>query len=208
METVDYLKTIKTMRSIVLFTISISVVASLCFAALYIKATSNNEKNVYVATDAGTFLAKRNDYGMRYDFEIKNHVRLFFQDILEGDQNTYTKNVENGLNLIDNPNGKKIYELLQTGGFYELYKRENAHTKVVVDSIKVRMDKRPYSAKIWLQQNVYWAGYSKPIPYCAIMELVEDNRSEKNPFGLLITNFSFVEYKIAAPITMPNDTLN
>jgi hypothetical protein len=40
------------------------------------------------------------------------------------------------------------------------------------------------------------------------MELVEDNRSEKNPFGLLITNFSFVEYKIAAPITMPNDTLN
>lgn len=208
METVDYLKSIKSMRSIVIVTICGSMITCLIFAALFVNATNYQEKNIYVATDAGTFLAKRNDYGLRYDYEIKNHVRLFFQDILEGDQNTYLKNVESGLHLIDNANGKKMYDLLQTGGFYELYKKENAHTKVIVDSIKIKMDKRPYSAKIWLKQTVYWAGYSKDIPYCAILDIVEDNRSEKNPFGLLITSFAFVEYNIASPVNSPNDTLN
>ena len=88
-----------------------------------------------------------------------------------------------------------------------MYKRENAHTNVTVDSILVKMDVRPYKVKIFLRQTIYWAGYSKSVPYGAIMEVVEDNRSEKNPFGMLITNLNFIEYNIKSETTTPQDTL-
>jgi hypothetical protein len=199
METTDFLKTIRSMRTIATVTIGGAFITCSVFAFLLVKATSDNGKNIYVATEAGTFLAKRNDYGLRYDFELKNHVRIFFQNLLEGDQFTFTKNVDAALCLIDNVNGKKIYDQLQKGGFYELYKRDNAHTAITIDSLKVKMTEIPYKAKIWLKQSVYWAGYSKAVPYCAIMEIHEDNRSEKNPFGLMITSLVFVEYSAAQP---------
>src|ERR1035437_2345372 len=205
METTDFLKAIRSMRIIVVVTILAAYFTCLIFAFLFAKAENDNEKNVYVATQVGTFLAKRNDYGLRYDFELKNHVRIFFQNLLEGDQFTFTKNVDAALCLIDNVNGKKIYDQLQKGGFYELYKRDNAHTAIAVDSLKVKMNETPYKAKIWLKQSVYWAGYCKAVPYCAVMDIVEDNRSEKNPFGLMITNLAFVEYNIAE--TTRKDTL-
>ncbi len=207
MDTTDFLKTIKSMRTIVVATIICCSFLILVFAFLFVKISNNNGKNIYVVTEAGTFLAKRNDYGIRQDYEIKNHVRIFFQNLLEGDQYTFNKNIESALCLIDNVNGQKIYDQLQKGGFYELYKRENAHTKVIVDSIKVNMNEKPYKAKIWLKQAVYWSGYSKEIPYGAVMEVVEDNRSEKNPFGLLISNFYFIEYRINNVIHTPKDTL-
>ncbi|MBN8702751.1 MAG: hypothetical protein J0M08_06785 [Bacteroidetes bacterium] len=208
METTDFLKTIKTMKNIVVITIALAFITCLVFAGLYIKATSENGEKIYVVSDAGTFLAKRNELGMRYDFEIKNHVRLFMQDLLEGDQYTYTQNMNQALSLIDNENGKRIYDQMQRGGFYDLYKRENAHTKVTFDSIRVDMSARPYKVKAYLKQGIYWAGYSKDIPYGAIMEIVEDSRSEKNPFGLLITNFNFIEYAVSSSIRTPQDSIN
>jgi hypothetical protein len=207
METTDFLKTIRNMRTIVVATIISCTVVMLVLIVMLVKASNDNGKNIYVVTDAGTFLAKRNDYGLRHDFEIKNHVRLFFQNLLEGDQYTFTKNVESALCLIDNVNGAKIYDQLQKGGFYELYKRENAHTKVTIDSIKLNMNEKPYKVKIWLRQSIYWSGYSKDIPYGAVMEVVEDNRSEKNPFGLLISNFYFIEYRISTDIRTPKDSI-
>lgn len=196
METTDFLKAIRSMRIIVVATIVVSFLGWMVCIGLFLKAENDNGKNIYVSTQAGTFLAKRNDYGARYDFELKNHVRVFFQNLLEGDQFTFTKNVDAALCLIDNVNGKKLYDQLQKGGFYDLYKKDNAHTAISVDSIKVKMDEIPYRVKIWLKQSVYWAGYSKAVPYCAVMDIVEDNRSEKNPFGLMITNLGFVEYNI------------
>lgn len=208
METNDFFKTIRTMRSITLGTIISSGLIIFLLIVLLVKASDSSSKNIYVSTDAGSFLAKRNDYGIRYDFEIKNHVRIFFQNLLEGDQYTFLKNVEAALCLIDNVNGAKIYDQLQKGGFYELYKKENAHTKVSMDSIKVNMKEKPYKVKIWLKQSVYWSGYSKDIPYAAVMEVVEDNRSEKNPFGLLISDFYFIEYTINTGIKTPSDSLH
>lgn len=207
METTDFLKTIRNMKTIVLATIVSAFIACLVFAFLFVKMSNDKGERIYVVSDAGTFLAKRNDYGLRYDFEIKNHVRIFFQNLLEGDQYTFSKNVESALCLIDNVNGQKIYDQLQKGGFYELYKRENAHTKVTVDSIKVDMSDKPYKAKIWLKQSIYWSGYSKDVPYAAVMQIVEDNRSERNPFGLLISEFYFIEYNINTNVRTPRDSI-
>lgn len=207
METTDFLKAIRSMRTITITVIICAFFACIIFAFLYVRVANESDKNIYVVSDVGTFMAKRNDYAIRQDFEVKNHVRLFFQNLLEGDQFTFNDNVESALCLIDNINGKKIYDQLQKGGFYEMYRKENAHTKVTVDSIRVKMDERPYKSKIWLKQTVYWAGYSKSVPYSALMEIVEDNRSEKNPFGLLITNFYFLEYQIQDDTKTPKDTI-
>jgi hypothetical protein len=208
MDTTDFIKTIRNMRIIVVATVICCFVLILIFALLLVKFSNNNGKNIYVVTEVGTFLARRSDYAIHRDYEVKNHVKIFFQNLLEGDQYTFSKNIESALCLIDNVSGQKIYDELQKGGFYELYKRENAHTKVIVDSIKVDMNQRPYKAKIWLKQIIYWSGYSKDIPYAAVMDVVEDNRSEKNPFGLLISNFYFIEYKASSGIRTPKDSLH
>ncbi len=207
METTDFLKTVNNMRRIVVATIACFTVVVIIFGFMLLKVSNDNERNVYVVSDAGTFLAKRNDYGLRYDFEIKNHVRIFFQNLFEGDQFTFTKNIESALCLIDNASGQKLYEQVQKGGLYDLYKRDNAHSRVTVDSIKVDMDVKPYKARIWLKQAIYWAGYSREVPYAAEMDVVEDNRSEKNPFGMLITNFFFIKTNLQMKTRSPNDSI-
>jgi hypothetical protein len=204
METTDFVKVIRNMRMIVIVTVVSAFIACTVFAFLYVKLSSDNSDKIYVVTDAGSFMAKRNEYALRYDYEVKNHVRLFFQNLFEADQYTYTQNLESALNLIDNVSGRKVYDQMQRSGFYDIYKKENAHTKILVDEIKVNMDSRPIKAKILLRQQVYWAGYTKEVNYGAIMDVVEDNRSEKNPFGLMITSLNFINY---APETTPKDSI-
>lgn len=204
METTDFVKVIRNMRMIVIVTIITAFIACTIFALLYVRVSSDNSEKIYVVTDAGSFMAKRNEYGLRYDYEVKNHIRMFFQNLLEADQNTYTQNLEKALNLIDNVSGKRVYDQMQTSGFYDIYKKENAHTRVLVDDIQIKMDSRPIKAKILLRQQVYWAGYTKEVNYGAVIEVIEDNRSEKNPFGLLITSLDFVNYN---PETTTKDSI-
>lgn len=204
METTDFVKVIRNMRMIVIVTIITAFIACTIFALLYVRVSSDNSEKIYVVTDAGSFMAKRNEYGLRYDYEVKNHIRMFFQNLLEADQNTYTQNLEKALNLIDNVSGKRVYDQMQTSGFYDIYKKENAHTRVLVDDIQIKMDSRPIKAKILLRQQVYWAGYTKDVNYGAVLEIIEDNRSEKNPFGLLITSLDFINYN---PETTTKDSI-
>ena len=196
------------MRVITIVAVVCSFISCIIFGLLYVKAVNNTEKEIYVVSDAGDFMAKRNDLGIRQDFEVKNHIRLFLQDFYENDQYTFNKNIDAALNLIDRKDGNRIYSGFNAKA-YNVYVQNNAHSKVVVDSIKVDMNVRPYRAKVWFQIVLHYGGNTQPIYNCAITEIIDNPRSEKNPFGLLLQNFNFIEYKVdAGKAQMINDSLN
>jgi hypothetical protein len=196
-KTTDFLATIKQMKTILVTTIICAFTACSIFGILFIKTAKNNEKEIYVVSDAGTFMAKRNDYGVRYEFEIKNHIRTFLQLFYENDQHSFNKNVDAALNLIDKEDGRKIYKGFNEKA-YDFYVQNNAYSKVIIDSMRISMAVRPYVAKVYFKIVLYYAGNSKPMYDAAVMSISENVRSEKNPFGLMIQNFRFIKYEIDA----------
>ena len=194
-KTTDFLATIRNMRIITVTTvISCGIVVSL-FSLLFFKEKNNHDKEIFVVSDAGTFMARRNDIGLRYEFEISNHIRTFLQLFYENDQHSFSKNVDAALNLIDKEDGRKIYKGFNEKA-YDFYVQNNAYSKVIIDSMRVSMVSRPYVAKVYFKIVLYYAGNSKPMYDAAIMSVSENVRSEKNPFGLMIQNFRFIKYEI------------
>lgn len=196
-KTTDFLATIRYFKTIVIVTISGSLLVCLVFAILFFKEKNNHEKEIFVVSDAGTFMAKRNDYGLRYEYEISNHIRTFLQLFYENDQHSFTRNITVALNLIDKEDEERIYKGFNEKA-YDFYVQNNAYSKVIIDSMRIAMDVRPYVAKVYFKIVLYYAGNSKPMYDAAIMSVSENVRSANNPFGLMIQNFRFIKYEIGA----------
>lgn len=201
METTSFLKQIKYMKNITVAAIVVSALVSILFTFLYVGEKTNKEESIYIVTDAGTFLVKRNEYNLRQKFEVENQVRDFVQLFFENDQYSFKSNVNNALNLIDEANGKYMYDTYRN--IYDLYVQSNAHSKVVIDSIKVNMNftkggenqnERKYQVKLYLQNTIYYSDESTIVPLAFVFQVSEHNRSEKNPFGLLITGIKGLQY--------------
>lgn len=206
-QTSDFIKVISKVKSLAIVVVIMAFLFSGTICVLYVRLVSNKEKEIYVVHDAGTFMAKRNDYGIRYDFEIKNHIRSFLQMFYENDQHTFSKNIDASLNLIDKNDGRRIYKGFNEKA-YDFYVQNNAYSKVIIDSLRVNADVRPYTAKVWFKIILYYAGNSKPMYNAASMRISENVRSEKNPFGLMLQDFQFIEYKVsAAKAAAINDSL-
>ena len=168
------------------------------------------DDKIYVATDAGTFLVNRNQMNLRQVWEIKNHTKIAIQDLFENDLYTYRMNLETALNLMDNPMGIKVKDMMDKSGLYDLLRKENAYTKVIFDSIIVIKATQPYELRAYFKQLVMWRGLNQVIPYGVVLTATEDARSGKNPYGLLINHLDLVKYEprdISAMKSQPLDSL-
>jgi len=177
-------------------TICTSTILLIGLGYLYLTETKKHEDKIYVIADNGRFMANQTTSDILYDFDMKNHLKVFCQNMFAYDQYNYNTNIETGLNLIDVIGGKRIYNDIKTSGVYENLKKYNARTKINIDSIKIDMTARPVGAIVYLTQTVIYSDQSAKLPIAAKMSLVSANRSEKNPFGMLITNFDYIPYSI------------
>ena len=111
------------------------------------------------------------------------------------DQYTYKANLDAALPLIEGRGGRRIYEGFTRGQVLQNYERYAARNVVTVDSVLVDMSKRPWSGAVYIKQRIFIGGQQKePLPLAAKFNLVETNRSDANPYGLLITNFDYIPY--------------
>lgn len=197
MESTEFAKTINGYRNVLMVTICTSTILLIGLGYLYLTETKKHEDKIYVIADNGRFMANQTTSDILYDFDMKNHLKVFCQNMFAYDQYNYNTNIETGLNLIDVLGGKRIYNDIKTSGVYENLKKYNARTKINIDSIKIDMKARPVGAIVYLTQTVIYSDQSAKLPIAAKMSLVSANRSEKNPFGMLITNFDYIPYSIA-----------
>lgn len=215
MESTEFAKTINGYRNVLMVTICTSTILLIGLGYLYLTETKKHEDKIYVIADNGRFMANQTTSDILYDFDMKNHLKVFCQNMFAYDQYNYNTNIETGLNLIDVLGGKRIYNDIKTSGVYENLKKYNARTKINIDSIKIDMKARPVGAIVYLTQTVIYSDQSAKLPIAAKMSLVSANRSEKNPFGMLITNFDYIPYSIgvndlskeeSAPATTNSET--
>lgn len=213
MDTIIFTKQLDAFKRVALIGfISLSVVAIAGWLAFF-KASTKKEDAIYVVMDNGTVLAKRNYDGLRAPYEIKNHLREFTRLMFQNDQYSFKQNVDLGLSYIDSPGGKLIYEGFVKNDIYNSFIKNNMRTTVEIDSIFINTNVRPVQAKVYLKQAALYSDQGSYITFAYKCNLTEFNRSEKNPYGLLITNFDYILYRPVAkpveptaPVIDPNAT--
>ena len=194
MESTEFSKTINGYRKVFMITVSCLTVLLVLVGYLYVKEKRKHEDKIYVISDNGRFIAKQTNNEALFDFDVKNHLKVFCQNMFAYDQYNYTSNIETALNLIDVPGGKRIYNDVKTSGIYENLKKYNARTTIKIDSINLDLKARPIHANIYITQTVLYSDQKIQLPIAAKMDLVSANRSESNPFGILISNFDYIPY--------------
>lgn len=201
METREFENQLKSQRkTFYIVTVCLTVI-TLVTTGLFVYATKSNEQKIYVISDSGRFQATKTEDAVVYDFDVKNHVRLFINNMFAYDQYNYDNHVDLALGLIDEYWGKFVFNNLRDNEVFESMKKYNMMFKVSIDSIKVDMTKRPFECLAYFKSKMYYSDQMKASGiafHCKINEMV---RSEKNPFGLLITNFTYVDYKLPSEQT-------
>lgn len=187
---------IKSSRKILNNTIIASFIVIGGLVAFLIYTMKKQETKVYVIADNGRFTANLTESDVIYDFDLRNHVKLFLYNMYSFDQYNYNEHVETGLNLIDTYNGKRIFNDMDKGGIYELMKKQDVRVKVVIDSIVVNNKIRPFSGRAYFRQRLMYSDQMKDIPLALKFDLVPVSRSDKNPFGFIIANLDYIDYVI------------
>lgn len=191
----DLDKTFSTMRWLTLASIATVLVVCISAGLLLQHAYGTVGQRVYVVGSLGTQAAQASSPEEHSDFELRNVVRTFCQNMFGHDESTFTDHMNTALGLSDAISGRRLYEEFKKGQVYENYRKFGSRTMVKVDSIVLNHDSRPRTGRVYMKQKTFMADrQSTPVPIAASFSLVEMDRSERNPYGVQITGFDFISY--------------
>jgi hypothetical protein len=183
------------MRMVALCSLAVTLTVILACGALVMHAYGSVGQRVYVVGSQGTQAALAASPEEHTDFELRNLVRTFAQYMFSHDQYTFKQNLDMALPLIDEMGGRRIYDGFKKGDVLGNYTKFGSRTSVTIDSIVIDGSTRPKSGRIYLKQRAFVGDrQSQPMPMGCSFRLSETNRSDKNPFGVLITNFDYFLY--------------
>ncbi|MBA9079122.1 conjugal transfer protein TraK [Rufibacter sp. LB8] len=185
----------KTMRTISLACIIGFVVLAVSAGYGFYKVTQDAGRRVYVVTNSGSAAALAVEEDTHTPFEARNMVKGFMKTMFGHDQYTFKQNLDAALPLIEGAGGRRIFENFNRGQVLQNYQRYSARSVLDVDSIYLDMKTRPYSGRVYTKQRIFIGDQQRQsLPMAAKFNLVETDRSDENPYGLLITNFDYIAY--------------
>ncbi|WP_208133276.1 conjugal transfer protein TraK [Hymenobacter sp. BT559] len=184
------------MRNLAMGSVFALLLVSLAAGLLVYRAYENSGRRVYVVGQTGSVAALSAPTTETHTpYEARNLVRNFMLTMFGHDQYTYKANLDAALPLIEGRGGRRIYDGFTRGQVLQNYERYAARNVVTVDSVRIDMNHRPWSGQVYIKQRIFIGGEQKePLPLAAKFNLVETNRSDANPYGLLITNFDYIPY--------------
>jgi len=186
---------VKAIKLIALVGVSLPTLAMIILLIFYIRLQKERDQKVYVVTEGNTYEAFKSDDQNRADSEIKNHVRFFYKTMFEHDQYSYEENVNYALKLINRKDGSKILKDLEDGNILNIYKKYDSRTQILIDSIRIDKSVDPWIISCYAAQRAIYEDEIKEIPIASRCNMTRINRSNENPFGLVIYNFEFIRYK-------------
>jgi hypothetical protein len=196
----DLNKSFVTMRTMALAALALLGVVTVAAGTLLYRAYESTGQRVYVVSDTGSFAAQIGRGTGHTPFEARNLVKTFLLTMFGHDQYSFKHNLDAGLPLIEERGGRFLFESFQRGQVLQNYIRYGARQAVTVDSIHLDMNHRPITGRAYIKQTVFIGDQqSQSKPLGAKFALVETDRSDANPFGLLITDFDFIAYN--PPVT-------
>lgn len=184
------------MRNIAMGSLAALVLVVIGAGALVYRAYEGAGQRVYMVTQSGSVAAlAAGNSNAHTVFEARNLVSSFMKTMFGHDQYTFKSNLDAAIPWIDTRGSNRIYEGFRKGQVLENYVRYQARNEVDVDSVIVDMEHRPWSGKVYVKQRIFIGGeQQKPFPLAAKFNLVETNRSDANPFGMMITDFDYIAY--------------
>ena len=122
--------------------------------------------------------------------EILNHVRMFHTAFWEIDEFNYKRNIDKALYLAGT-SGKQLYKTLDANGHFAKISTENLKQKLIIDSIQVNDQVKPYQGIFYGKLRVLRTDQKTESINELRAKFVLHNvsRTDKNPHGLLIENY-------------------
>lgn len=184
------------MRLMALSAIAFALATAMAAGALVYHAYGSVGQRVYVVGLAGTTQVALADSPENHtEYEMRNLVRTFAQNMFAHDQYTFKPNLNTALPLIDDMSGRRIYSEFRKGDVLGNYIKFGARTTVNVDSIKLDTRALPIRGRLYLRQRAFIGDrMSKSLPMGMSFELTNTERSTYNPFGMMLTRFDYFPY--------------
>jgi hypothetical protein len=195
----DLSTSFSTMRNLAMGSILALLLVALTAGYMVYRISEKAGQRVYVVSPTGSVAALSQPTTETHTpYEARNLVRNFMLTMFGHDQYTFKSNLDAALPLIEGRGGRRIYDGFVRGQVLQNYERYAARNAVTVDSVLVDMSHRPWSGSVYIKQRIFIGGEQKePLPLAAKFNLEETNRSDANPYGLLITNFDYIPYQPA-----------
>lgn len=184
-----------TMRNVALACVLGLIVVVVGSGFMVYRTNENAGRRVYVVSANGSAAALALKEDVHTSFEARNLVKSFMQTMFGHDQYTFKQHLDAALPLIEGRGGRRIFEGFTQGQVLQNYQRYSARNVVDVDSIQLNMERRPYSGVVYTKQRIFIGDQQREaLPLAAKFNLIETDRSNANPYGLLLTNFDYVAY--------------
>jgi hypothetical protein len=152
------------------------------------------QSRVYVVTEGGTVYAmlNMNDDPKARKIEIESHIRIFVNSMFAFDEGNYQEHIERGLNMIGN-DGKTIINQYNDIDLHNSLIKNNMKVKSYVDSVWIKVDSKPYRARVFARQEYENAVSREQYFLWADMDLRDVSRTKMNVHGLKIENWNVVK---------------
>ena len=204
METIkDYRRAFEAMRFLAVFSFLGFVGATAFYFYQYRDMVDQQKEIIYVSTPGGTFQAVQASQREVHPVEITKHSEQFIRYMFAHDAETYQEHIDQAMHLINQKDGVLIVEQFEgpsgkKEGVRDGYIRWGSRTEVMIDSIKTVSNELMPSVKTYFKQRHFIGSELKSELAVALQYRVVDTyRSDKNPFGLQITNLDFIPYQRA-----------
>jgi hypothetical protein len=192
----DLQQTFSTMRLVTLSSLGVAALSVVAAVAMGVHAYGSVGRKVYVVGQSGTSQMAMADSPENHTaYEMRNLVRNFAVNMYGHDQYTYKTNLNTALPLIDDLGGRRIYTDFKRQDVLGTYVKFGARTTVTVDSIILNTAELPVRGKLYMRQTGFLGDrQSKSQPMGCSFELTNTYRSDKNPFGMMLTHFDYFPY--------------
>ncbi len=190
----DFSKTFNSMRLLAIVSLIGFMTSTVVYIMHYQQLQEYYQQQTYVITSWGTFPASYYDGRKVSRIEVQNHIETFVKNMFAHSAETYYEHINFALNLIDEESGKRIYHDFEEGEVHKNYVRYGSHTEIKLDSVVIDMKQLPIEATFYALQEVHIGTNVRTLPIAARFQVLQDYRHEKNPYGLLLTNFDFIAY--------------
>lgn len=186
----DINRSFSVMKQFALTALAVSGVVVIAAVALTTKRLSDLQGTVYVVDRGSAVMASRSSEDAYRDIEAKDHVLRFHELMLNVTPNAESvkRNLDRALILSDK-SAYDYYMDLSEKGFYQRMISANITQEFVPDSVKVDMEKYPYTVRTYGKLYLMRESNISLYEFESQGQLVEVERSPSNPHGLMLEKF-------------------
>lgn len=183
-------------KTIAIVAVLASLIYSLIITFLYFKNTHEAAERVYIMSSGAAIEAFSSNVRENRPAEVRHHLKrlheLFFT--ISPDPKSIERNMGKAYYYGD-ASIKKLYEAYSEKQYYYDLISANASQEINIDSVFVDMKDYPFTAKCFATININRSTTKTTRTLVTDCTLMEINRSDNNPHGLMVQNWRVVENK-------------